>query len=580
MIEHRRGFIRPGPCDQLRWANASPIWRDWLTTTCTNTPRLKGLKRLNRGGIMRGWRALSTLICWLVLIGSGHAQVRPTESGPVKGFTAGGVSQFRGVPYAAPPVGARRWRPPARPGTWSGTRDATQYGPACEQELTLYPVSEDCLTLNIFVPALASSKSNLPVMVWIHGGAFVNGSGRDFDASALVTQGDVIVVTINYRLGYFGFLAHPALSAASAYHASGNYGLLDQQAAFGWVRRNIAAFGGNPRRVTIFGESAGGQSVIDQLISPSAGPLAAAIAQSGSYATKLPTLAAAEVEGTQAASALGCPDQTASCLYRLSAQALNVLNPLNNLQSVSPVVDGHTIPMSPAQAFAGGHFQRIPVINGSNHDEYRLFVGLERWATHAPATTVSQYVARMKAQFGPIAPEVLAVYPASRYTQPDYAYAAALTDIAFACNTHLLNAQMAPYTKVYEYELDDPNAPTASGPVIQGFSYGSAHSSDLSYLFPRYNVAAFHPDGPPPLSDAQLRLRTTIQKTWADFARTGIPNASARGSWPIFGKYPQQVQSLVPPAPTARRDFSVDHHCGFWKPILLSEAGLSQDAAY
>jgi para-nitrobenzyl esterase len=416
-------------------------------------------------------------------------------------------------------------------------------------------------------------------MVWIHGGAFISGSGRDFDASALVQHG-VIVVTINYRLGYFGFLAHPALSALNSKHVSGNYGLLDQQSSFAWVRRNIAGFGGDPKRVTIFGESAGGQSVIDQLISPTAGPLSAAIAQSGSYMTILPTLAAQETAGQGVAKTLGCPGQSAACLYRLSAAALNVLNPLTSLTSVSPVVDGLTIPLGPAQAFAAGKFQHIPVVNGSNHDEYRLFVGLTRWATHAPASTAQQYVAKIKGQFGAIASEVLARYPVKDFSQPDYAYAAALTDVAFACNAHLLSAQMARYTTVYEYELRDPNAPTASGPPLSGFSYGSAHSSDLSYLFPAYNVAAFHPDGPPPLTVAQRRLRAEIQGFWTDLARGGNPAGSTTGPWSAFNTASGSVKGLYPAADPSTRPFSADHRCPFWKPILLNQAGLPPDSAY
>jgi len=526
---------------------------------------------------MRGKLAM-VLLLWLAAAGAG-AQVRPTESGPVKGFIDAGVAQFRGIPYAAPPVDKLRFRPPFAPIAWKGTRSAAEYGPACEQMLTLYPVSEDCLTLNIFAPASATDISSLPVMIWIHGGGFVSGSSRDFDASALVTRGNVVVVTVNYRLGYFGFLAHPALSADSPHHISGNYGLLDQQAAFAWVRRNIAAFGGNPKRLTIFGESAGGQSVIDQLISPTSGPLSAAIAESGAYATNLPTLAAQEAAGETVAATAGCPHRTALCLRRLPANKLNVLNPLTSLTSVSPVVDGRIIPLGPAQAFAAGSFKHIPVINGSNHDEYRLFVGLSRWATNAAPMTVKQYIANVKAQFGPLAPSVLETYPVKDHGRPEYAYAAALTDVAFACNTHLLNAQMARYTSVYAYELNDPHAPTASGPVLPGFSYGSAHSSELSYLFPTYNVAAFHPDGPPPLSVAQEKLRTLIQDSWIALARDGLPATASRTPWPAFGGTPK-ILSLVPPAGSITHDFFSDHHCKFWKSILLSRAGLPPDSAY
>ncbi len=511
--------------------------------------------------------------------GIAQAQLRQTESGPVQGITFGGISEFRGIPYAAPPVGNLRWRPPAAPVAWTGTRDGSMYGPACEQQLASYPVSEDCLTLNIYVPSQTTVTSKLPVMVWIHGGGFISGSGRDFDGSYLAVKGDVIVVSINYRLGYFGFLAHPALSAADPNHVSGNYGILDQQAAFAWVRRNIANFGGDPGRVTIFGESAGGQSVIDQLISPGAGPLAGAIAQSGSYMTNLPTLAAQETAGQTAATTLGCPDQSASCLYALGAAAVNVLNPLTSLGNVSPNVDGVTLPLPPAQALAAGKFQHIPIINGSNHDEYRLFVGLDRFFAHAPAMTAAQYQAKIAGQFGAEAGAVLSDYRVGQYALPDYAYAAVLTDVSFACNTRLLNAQIARYSPVWEYELDDPNAPTASGPVIAGFSYGSAHSSDLSYLFQAYNVPAFHPGGIV-LSPAQLKLRGIIQEAWLKLARFGTPDGSAGTSWTAFTDSLPVVRRFVPANGYETLDFYADHHCRFWRATLLGEAGLPPNSVY
>lgn len=526
------------------------------------------------------WLVAVVATAWVLLGSSAQAQIRPTESGPVQGFTVGEIAEFRGVPYAAPPVGYWRWRAPRKPPAWTGVRDASAYGPACEQQLASYPISEDCLSLNIFAPLPAKAASKRPVMIWIHGGGFISGSGRDFDARALAARGDVVVVTINYRLGYFGFLAHPALSAADPRHVSGNYGLMDQQAAFAWVRRNIAGFGGDPNRLTIFGESAGGQSVIDQLISPGAGPLSAAIAQSGSYVTNLPSLAKQEKAGRDSAKTLGCPDQSGACLHKLSASALNVLNPLTNLGGVSAVVDGRVIPMAPAKAFAKGRFQHIPVINGSNHDEYRLFVGLTRWATNAGAMTRTEYVAKINGQFGQMAPSVLKHYPVKEFAQPDYAYAAVITDVAFACNTHLLTVQMARYTSVYEYELDDPDAPTASGPVLPDFSYGSAHSSDLSYLFPTYNIAAFHPAGPPPLSADQQRLRASIQEAWVNMARSGSPAGASTGAWPVFSSASPQIMSLSPPRGAVTLAFPHDHRCALWKSLLLGQAGLPPGSAY
>ena len=203
-----------------------------------------------------------------------------------------------------------------------------------------------------------------------------------------------------------------------------------------------------------------------------------------------------------------------------------------------------------------------------------------RWSTHAPASTAQQYFAKVKGQFGPLAAQVIARYPTKDFSQPDYAYAAVITDVAFACNAHLLSAQMARYTTVYEYELRDPNAPTASGPIVAGFSYGSAHSSDLSYLFPAYNVAAFHPAGPPPLTPAQQTLRTKIQKFWTNLARGGNPVDPSTGTWTAISKTSQPVKGLFPSTDPSTEAFLADHRCPFWKPILLSEAGLPANSAY
>jgi len=253
---------------------------------------------------------------------------------------------------------------------------------------------------------------------------------------------------------------------------------------------------------------------------------------------------------------------------------------LADLGAVSPVVDGRTIPLQPATAFAQGKFQKIPVINGSNHDEYRLFTGLQRGLLHAPALTKKQYYADLKSLFGPIAGKVGYAYPLKDFAIPDYDYDAIITDVAFACNTHLLNAQMAVHTSVWEYELADPDAPVASGPAVAGFSYGSPHSADLSYLFPSYNVAAFHPDGPPPLSSDQKVLRATIMDYWINLARHGDPAGPHSPAWPAFTAKAPAILSLAPPRPAAAASFLADHRCGLWKAILLAKAGLPANSPY
>lgn len=508
--------------------------------------------------------------------------VRSTLTGQVMGLDRGDNVQFRAIPYAAPPLGSLRWRPPAPAASWSGVRDATAYGPACPQKYRAQ-VSEDCLTLNVTAPAGAVSNSRLPVMVYIHGGSLVYGGGADYDPAELVVHGRVVVVTLNYRLGYLGFLAHPALTANDPNHVSGNYGLLDQQAALGWVRANIANFGGDPSRITIFGESAGGQSVADQLVSPGAGKLAGGIIESGDYALALPDLATAEARGSAAAASLGCADQTAACLYALSADTLgNALSPVSTGDGgVSAVVDGRVMPLSPGAAFAGGHFQHVPVMHGTNHDEGRLFIGLGYATAGKTPATLDQFTANVTASYGDLAPSLLSLYAPIRFGNtrfaPDYATAAISTDSGLSCTAHLVSALLAQYVPVYQYELNDPNAPTRSGPPISGFSYGSAHTDDLSFLFPRYGTI---PGVTPPLSASQARLALTMQLYWANFARYGRPLAPQGGAWPGFSLNSGWVQSFTPPGAAATGGFFADHHCDVWQSTVLTQAGLAAGTPY
>src|SRR5215471_20612922 len=269
-----------------------------------------------------------------------------TDRGLVRGRMVGATTEFLGVPYAAPPVGDLRWRPPQPHARWAGVRDATSFGAHCAQGPSAFGVasaSEDCLFLNVFAPARRGDdvEHGAPVMLWIHGGALVVGESNDYDPAMLVARG-VVVVTINYRLGALGFLAHPALAAESAQGSSGNFGLLDQQAALRWVRRNIREFGGDPGDVTIFGESAGGLSVHAQLASPLAhGLFARAIAESGAYAPNQQSLAGAEAAGSAFATSAGCASQTAACLRGLPVSTILAKQTGG---TTGPNVDGAILP--------------------------------------------------------------------------------------------------------------------------------------------------------------------------------------------------------------------------------------------
>src|SRR5579875_794989 len=298
--------------------------------------------------------------------------VAGTADGAVRGLANGAVDEFLGIPYAAPPVGALRWRPPQPAASWSGVRDATTFAPHCPQPASPFgeaSTSEDCLYLNVFTPSQRAAGPGYPVMVWIHGGAFVSGESNDYDPTQLVEDG-VTVVTFNYRLGALGFLAHPALADANG--QSGDYGLMDQQAALRWVQRNIASFGGDPRSVTIFGESAGGLSVLAQVASPQArGLFDRAIVESGSYNLSQASLASAEAAGEAFAAKAGCASQTAACLRSLPVSTILADQ---DAAGYTPNINTEVLPETLETAFAAGDFNRVPIVNGTNHDEWRLFV--------------------------------------------------------------------------------------------------------------------------------------------------------------------------------------------------------------
>src|SRR6516164_7334651 len=321
----------------------------------------------------------------------GSGPIVTTDDGAVRGVVVPGGYTFRGLPYAAPPTGNLRWRPPAPPAEWHGVREATQFAPSCPQQvpnpsLPPGPLSEDCLYLNVNTPGLPidtgdnrlrhgsdqDGDGGLPVIVWIHGGGLTKDAGRNYDPAKLAADG-VVVVAINYRLGALGFLAHPALASRPGGPA-GNYGLMDQQAALRWVQDNIAHFGGDPGNVTIAGESAGGLSVLAHLVSSgSRGLFQKAIIQSGSFALNQRPLAAAEAAGEAFATAAGCPGQTAqtaACLRNLPVA--NLVTP--NFVEIPGVVDDKVLTEPIRTALAAGRFARVPVLNGTNTDEERLLV--------------------------------------------------------------------------------------------------------------------------------------------------------------------------------------------------------------
>ena len=424
-----------------------------------------------------------------------------TTNGAVRGTSSGSVNEFLGIPYAAPPVGALRWQPPQPAANWPGVRDATQFAPHCPQPATPFgqaSMSEDCLFLNVFTPSRQQAGARHPVMVWIHGGALVSGESNDYDPAALVADG-VTVVTINYRLGALGFLAHPALADANG--QSGDYGLMDQQAALRWVQRNIASFGGNPHNVTIFGESAGGLSTLSQVASPQArGLFERAIVESGSYNLTQASLASAEAAGQVFAVKAGCARQTAACLRSLPVSAILADQ---DAAGYTPNINSEVLPETLGTAFATGNFNRVPIINGTNRDEWRLFVALSELAGNP--VTASNYQSMISSTLevpAAVATVIAAEYPLTAFPSPSVALGAVGTDAIFACPALTIDQSVSHFVLTFAYEFNDENAPELFLPPVS-FPYGAAHASEIQYVMD-LPTAAF----PKALSAQQQQLAT------------------------------------------------------------------------
>lgn len=474
--------------------------------------------------------AAAIVFCLAAPASAQNAPVVNAPAGSLRGEMSGDIAVYRGIPYARPPVGELRWRPPLQLPRWRGVRDATQFGAACVQppssETSIYystfPVmSEDCLFLNVWAPPHAQ---NAPVLVWIHGGSLVSGAGSSayYDGARLAERG-IMVVSINYRLGALGYLAHPALSAESRRNISGNYGLMDQIEALRWIHRNIAAFGGNPQNVTISGESAGALSVMYLMAAPDArGLFQRAIAQSA-YMISMPELRnstfsdmpAAEAVGVWLAGQLGATDLAG--LRSMSAEAItmgaarNGYFPLGN-------IDGRTLRRQLTDVFDRGEQAPVPILAGFNDGEIRSL----RFLLPPPPADGDAYTREIRTRYGDLADAFLARYPADNVPE---SMLATTRDAMYGWTAERLAAKQTALGAPSFLYYFNHGYPAADEAGLHAF-----HAAEIPYVFG--TTASTPPRWPAvPQTPSEHRLSDAMLSYWASFARDGVPRADGEEDW-------------------------------------------------
>ena len=524
--------------------------------------------------------------------GGGGGPTVVTTDGPVRGMVKNGVNQFLGIPYAAPPTGSLRWKPPAPP-AHHALLDATEFANSCPQvtELGAFAgpatIDEDCLYLNVFTTGTSPKK---PVIVWIHGGGNVDGETADYDGSKLATGGPLgtptVVVSINYRLGLFGFLSEAHLNAEG--HPWGNYGILDQQAALRWVRANIAAFGGDPTRVLLGGQSAGATDTGANMVSPgAAGLFNRALPQSGPGPGAFTSGATALTRGNAFAAAANC--STSACLRSMSAARIlqlqgtpnaNAIDPTINQSYISgPLVDGTIIPVQANVAWTSGAYNKMPILAGRVRDESTFGQSIRVYFTGPPqvSLTAAQYATNNSAA-------VQMEYPLSNYGgDAELATDRVGTDRGSCSTNQVLKNQATTNTGfgIYAYDFNYQNTPYYFPQMPNALSSTghfrplAYHTSDIQYVFPKWHggnlgVNLDQTSGQPrELQGAEITLSNQIVGAWTRFAATGNPNGPGLPVWPVFTTAsPVYLKQDTASSILTQDQYRAQNHCDFWDPQI------------
>jgi para-nitrobenzyl esterase len=540
-----------------------------------------------------------------------------TNEGPVQGFQTKGITEFLGIPYAAPPVGNLRWRPPVAHARWKGVLHATAFGSNCPQNqnhIFAGPVNltdEDCLFLNIFTPAVDNRRVKLPVIYWIHGGGNFEGESTDYDGSKLAAQGHTVVVSINYRLGPLGWLAVPALDSEG--HLFGNYGLLDTQFGLKWVKQNIANFGGDPDNVTIGGQSAGSFDVEGNLVSPLAkGLFQRAILES--LVTETQNLQTAEASGTTLANSLGCGtangdttnSQIAACLRAVSVQQITISADRGSLIGDGTILPLQPTTVSPTQpgglylAFQSGNYNHVPIISGNVEDEANFGLAVSEYNSQrittpgipfAPGGTQTPYSATQFASAIAAFPTTVTAFT-SPLTVQDYVAAHyplisstppgpqvsddRLSSDESECQQHRINRVIATGpspSPLYAYEFDDRTAPDYFPPLVDFVSL-AYHTSDIQYLFPHFHGGPVPPSIATSLNTKQEILSDQLVAAWTNLAWAGNPNGTRNFPWPRYqgskSSSSYLLENIAPSGLSRQTDaqFVAAHNCNFWDTYL------------